>query len=125
MSGKINVMPAPGRKVRGEDGRHIPADRFTPVPESTYWLRRLAAGDVVREGAPAPAAAPAARPPIIGRGRGPADDPERAAVAIPDNWRGLPWPQLRALAASLSPDPVNNAEQARAIIQDERARRVV
>jgi hypothetical protein len=42
------VKPAPGLKVRHpETKRHIP-ESGCDVPETSYWLRRLARGDVVR-----------------------------------------------------------------------------
>lgn len=40
------VKPADGRKVRDPvTKRHIP-DEGKEVPETSYWLRRIAAGDV-------------------------------------------------------------------------------
>jgi hypothetical protein len=51
---RIFVKPN-GRKVRDEISlRHL-ADAGDFVPESTYWLRRLADGDVVLADPPAPA----------------------------------------------------------------------
>lgn len=48
------ITPAPGRLVRDPITRqHIP-ESGADVPESPYWLRRLAAGDVVAAAAPAP-----------------------------------------------------------------------
>jgi hypothetical protein len=42
------VKPAPGLKVRNPvTKRHLPLEG-AEVPESTYWVRRLAAGDVVQ-----------------------------------------------------------------------------
>jgi hypothetical protein len=42
------VKPAEGRKVRHPiTKQHLDAEG-AEVPESTYWLRRLAEGDVVR-----------------------------------------------------------------------------
>jgi hypothetical protein len=42
------VKPAPGLKVRDEISRlHLPAEG-REVPESSYWLRRLASGDVIK-----------------------------------------------------------------------------
>lgn len=110
----MRVKPAPGLKVRNESGRHIPGDKFIEVPENTYWLRRVGAGDVVREDVPAPV-----RP----RPRGPADDPDRNSVVIPADWNSLHWPQARSLAASLCGEPVTNGAQARAIIEAEIERR--
>ncbi len=41
------VKPAPDRKVRDPiTKRHIPADGVE-VPESAYWVRRVASGDVL------------------------------------------------------------------------------
>lgn len=44
----LYVRPAPGRKVRMPD-RPFPYMQDEPmlVPPTNYWLRRLAAGDVV------------------------------------------------------------------------------
>jgi hypothetical protein len=62
--------------------------------------------------APAPAVAPTG------------DDEENpGAVEIPANWRDLPWQELRALAAKVSPDPVGNKESCLAAIEAELARR--
>jgi hypothetical protein len=53
------VKPAEGRKVRHPiTKQHLDAEG-AEVPESTYWLRRLAEGDVV----PAAPAAPALESP--------------------------------------------------------------
>jgi hypothetical protein len=42
------VKPAPDRKVRDPvTKRHLP-EEGKDVPENTYWLRRLAEGDVVK-----------------------------------------------------------------------------
>ena len=42
------VKPADGLKVRDEaSGQHLPPEG-KEVPETTYWLRRLRSGDVVR-----------------------------------------------------------------------------
>lgn len=45
----MRVRPAPGRKVRDPEhgNRHLP-ESGADVPETTYWLRRLRAGDVVK-----------------------------------------------------------------------------
>jgi hypothetical protein len=41
------VKPAPGLKVRDPDSKlHLP-ESGKEVHESTYWLRRLADGDVI------------------------------------------------------------------------------
>lgn len=48
---------------------------------------------------------------------------ERAAVAIPDDWRDLPWFALRALAAKLTDAPVNDKAGAVAAVEAEEARR--
>ncbi len=46
------VKPAPGVKVRDPISKfHIP-DEGAEVPESSYWIRRLRSGDVVRTAAP-------------------------------------------------------------------------
>lgn len=43
----MHVRPAPGLKVRDPiTKRHLP-DHGKEVPSSTYWLRRVADGDVV------------------------------------------------------------------------------
>jgi hypothetical protein len=51
-------------------------------------------------------------------------DEERAAIEIPDDWSGLPWPQLRRLAQGFSAEPVLNKAQATAAVEAELARRV-
>ena len=58
----INVKPAPGILVRIPERDWRPMDAAgEAVPDTYYWLRRLADGDVVRvEEAPAAPAAPAA-----------------------------------------------------------------
>lgn len=53
------LKPAPGLRVRRPDGALLAADG-EPVEMSSYWLRRLADGDVVEVEASAPAA-PSAR----------------------------------------------------------------
>lgn len=46
------VKPGPGRKVRDPiTKRHLP-ERGKEVPESTFWIRRLSVGDVVRVDVP-------------------------------------------------------------------------
>lgn len=43
------VVPAPGIKVRDPVSRkHLP-EKGKDVPESTFWLRRVRAGDVIRK----------------------------------------------------------------------------
>lgn len=44
---KLSVRPAPGLKVRAEDGLSQLKDEAQTVPASTYYRRRLAAGDLV------------------------------------------------------------------------------
>lgn len=40
-------------------------------------------------------------------------------VEIPENWRDLPWPALRSLAASVSPTPVSTRDDCIAAIEIE------
>jgi hypothetical protein len=47
----------------------------------------------------------------------------RTAVVIPDNWNELPYPELRALAASLTDDTVRSKDDITAAIQAELQRR--
>lgn len=48
MSNIKNLIPADGIKVRKPDGKHLdPAGES--VEMSSYWLRRLAAGDVAEK----------------------------------------------------------------------------
>jgi len=47
------VIPAAGLTVRDPISRKALPPEGREVPESTHWIRRLAAGDVVR-GSPAP-----------------------------------------------------------------------
>lgn len=56
----MRVLPKDGRKVRDPlSKRHLPIDVPSNVPESTYWIRRIRTGDVVRVAEPvALAAAP-------------------------------------------------------------------
>jgi hypothetical protein len=62
------VQPAPGRLVRDPITRvALPAEAPSIVPRSTYWLRRLADGDVVLVTASPPAAALAAAAPASSR----------------------------------------------------------
>lgn len=42
----VFVKPKAGLKVRQPNGQHLP-ETGRDVPESQYWVRRLAAGDVV------------------------------------------------------------------------------
>lgn len=44
-------------------------------------------------------------------------------IAIPDNWKSLPWPERRSLASSLTDDPIRNGEDADAAIEAELQRR--
>jgi hypothetical protein len=55
----------------------------------------------------------------------PKTDVDAGNVAIPDDWAGLAWPKLRALASSVSAAPIINSAGARAAIEAELARRVV
>lgn len=50
------VKPTPGRKVRDPLTKRHLADAGAEVPSSTYWLRRLDAGDVVAAEAAKPVA---------------------------------------------------------------------
>lgn len=45
------------------------------------------------------------------------------AVMVPDNWRALPWPELRALAAQCGAPWVINRKQAFAAIEKQEAER--
>jgi hypothetical protein len=57
------VQPVDARLVRDPITRAaLPVDAPSTVPRSTYWLRRLADGDVALATASPPAAAPAAAP---------------------------------------------------------------
>jgi hypothetical protein len=47
----------------------------------------------------------------------------RAAVEIPAEWKGLPWPDRLKLAAQLTNDPVKNGEDVAKAIEAELARR--
>jgi hypothetical protein len=56
----IRIKPAPGKVIVHPITRtRVPADGET-VAESTYWLRRIADGDVIVDVAPAPSAQKAA-----------------------------------------------------------------
>lgn len=55
MSETKRLQPAPGIKVRRPDGRHLAAEGEV-VEMSSYWQRRLAAGDVVAVSEAKPAA---------------------------------------------------------------------
>lgn len=50
MSITIKVVPADGRRVRYPDGRELP-DKGDTVPRDSYWLRKIADGDVTEEAA--------------------------------------------------------------------------
>lgn len=54
MSNSKFLRPAEGVKVRHPDGRHL-ADKGEQVTMSSYWQRRIAAGDVVEGAEAAPA----------------------------------------------------------------------
>jgi hypothetical protein len=43
----MRVKPAPGLKVRCPLTKHPLPDEGMEVPCNTYWIRRLAAGDVL------------------------------------------------------------------------------
>lgn len=47
----------------------------------------------------------------------------RAAISIPEDWASLPWFSRKALAGKLSDSQINNADEARAAIEAELARR--
>lgn len=49
----------------------------------------------------------------------------RAGVAIPDGWRGLPWPALKSLAAKLTDDPVRDKTDAIDAVSAELTRRAM
>ena len=46
-----------------------------------------------------------------------------SAVAIPDTWRDMPWPERRSLASQLTDEAVKNGEDANAAIELELERR--
>lgn len=48
---------------------------------------------------------------------------DQAQVEIPDDWRDLPWAQLRSLASKVSNDPVRDKDGAVAAVEAELARR--
>lgn len=48
------VKPAPGRTVPDPERRDLLPDEGRDVPESTYWLRRVADCDVEQPDAPKP-----------------------------------------------------------------------
>lgn len=60
MSEKKFLKPADGRKVRRPDGPHMRADGEL-VEMTTYWRRRLRAGEVVEAQRPAAPKKPAAK----------------------------------------------------------------
>lgn len=68
MSETKRLMPAPGVKVRRPDGRHLASDG-EPVEMSSYWQRRIEAGDVVEVRAPKSAAAAESNQADDGRNR--------------------------------------------------------
>jgi len=48
---------------------------------------------------------------------------KQLAVDIPDNWRDLPYPTLRSLAARVSNDPVKTRDDCETAVEAELARR--
>lgn len=46
-----------------------------------------------------------------------------SSVEIPDDWRDLPWPDLRSLASAVSAYPIKSKEDAVVAIEDELADR--
>jgi len=44
-------------------------------------------------------------------------EPPLETAAIPENWRELPWPELRSLASKLSDTPISNKADAIAAIE--------
>jgi hypothetical protein len=50
---------------------------------------------------------------------------ERAAVVIPDDWRGLAWPALKSLASKLSDEPIRDKDDAVKAVEAEVAARGV
>lgn len=52
----MRVKPAPGRLARDPRSKLPVPEGGADVPESSYWTRRLASGDVVRVDEAAPAA---------------------------------------------------------------------
>ena len=70
--------------------------------------------------------APAAKPsPAAAMPLPTVPEAERAAVAIPEDWRDLSWPQIRSLAAQFASEPVLNKADAVAAVEAELARRAL
>lgn len=63
----------------------------------------------------------APEPPVLPKMLAHAEDP--GSVDIPEDWGGLDWPDLRALAQKLTAEPVINAAQAAGVVAAEIARR--
>lgn len=73
---------------------------------------------------PAPPASPGAQMDALKAASATEETPaERAAVVIPDNWRALPWGQLKSLASKCTDAAVWNKPEAIAAIEGELARR--
>lgn len=58
MTEQVFLRPAAGVIVRHPDGRRL-GEQGEAVTKTTYWTRRIAAGDVVQGAAPAADANPA------------------------------------------------------------------
>lgn len=44
-------------------------------------------------------------------------DPAQTLVSIPDNWRDMPWPAMKSLAAKVSDEKINSKDDALAAIE--------
>ncbi|MBM2293756.1 hypothetical protein JQX09_17645 [Sulfitobacter pseudonitzschiae] len=51
-------------------------------------------------------------PEIQGDGQGTQREPDTTPVEIPEAWADLPWPELRALAAKVSEEPIKDKDGA-------------
>lgn len=71
MTQKIEVRPAEGVKVRTEDGRRHIDPKGEAVPATTYYRRRITAGDLIHV---------SEEKAVAGRGAAPADTDAKVAT---------------------------------------------
>jgi len=113
------------RVIEYKLGRQAVSARCAEVAIREGFARVVATGNPLSaEVRPAPAQPAAEQAPAMPQTMGVLHpSPDQLTIEIPANWRELPWPKRRVLAASVSEFPIRTAEEAERAITAELSRR--